>query len=74
MTTAAAARIERALLLYVKVFETSDDSDDLKVNLSLLNDLNVALFLKWVTAEEAVVEKETVNLLKIMTDKYNFNF
>jgi len=43
MTTAAAARIERALL---SIFETSDDSNDLKVNLSLLNNLNVALFLK----------------------------
>ena len=55
-TTAAAARIERTLLLYVEVSETSNNSDDLR--------MNVALFLKWVTAEEAIAEEETVNLLK----------
>jgi len=38
----------------------------------LLSDLNAALFLKQVTAEEAVAE-EAVNLLKIMTGEYNFN-
>jgi hypothetical protein len=70
MTTAAAARVERALLSYVKVSETSDD---LRVNLNLLSDLNVALFLKRVTAEEAVAE-EAVSLLRVMTDEYNFNF
>ncbi len=73
MTTAAAARIERTLLSFVEVSETSDDSDDLRINLSLLNDLNVVLFLKQVTAEEAVAE-EAVSLLKVMTDEYNFNF
>ncbi len=71
MMIAAAAKIERTFL---SIFEISDDSDDLRVNLSLLNDLNVAFFLKWVTAEEAVAEEETVNLLKVMTDEYNFNF
>ncbi len=72
MTAAAAARVERALLSFVEVSETSDDSGDLRVNLSLLSDLNAALFLKRVTAEEAVAE-EAVNLLKIMTGGYNFN-
>jgi len=39
----------------------------------LLSDLNVALFLKRVTAEEAVAEEGTVNLLGAMAGGYNFN-
>ncbi len=40
-TIVAVTRIEKALLL---ISETSNDSNDLKVNLSLLSNLNVAFF------------------------------
>jgi hypothetical protein len=72
-TTAAAARIERTLLLDVEV---SGTSDDLRVNLSLLNllsGLNAALFLERVTVGGAVAGGEAVSLLRTMAGEYNFN-
>jgi len=73
--------IESFIKFSEKSSKVQNKKQNCKINLivlflhhSMLNNLNVILFLKLVTAEKAIAKEKAVNLLEIITDEYNFNF